>query len=229
MHDYLKELGYLPRRMDRAPQALLDLVLSTDNLAHKLVGMQLMVETMALTIFQTVRETGAEPVLCELLRYFERDEARHVGLGMQYLPQLMKEMSKREIGRLITFQCRILFWSLLETKVLEPNFRVLGIDARGVIERARRKQVAANQEAFAALGVKFDDDRNPVLALLNASIELFFPSEENRDSRWGRLRAALQSLRSELPEVSLDEFDVHAAHEIKTARGAIAQGERISA
>ena len=53
--------------------------------------MQLMVETLALTIFQLVRETKVEPVLCELLPYYERDEARHVGLGIQHLPSMMRE------------------------------------------------------------------------------------------------------------------------------------------
>ena len=34
--------------------SLLELVLETDDLAHKLLGMQLMIETLALTIFQAV-------------------------------------------------------------------------------------------------------------------------------------------------------------------------------
>ncbi|MCA9620817.1 MAG: ferritin-like domain-containing protein, partial [Myxococcales bacterium] len=84
MHDYLKLLDYVPERMDRAPQALLDLVLNTDNLAYKILGMQLMIETIALTIFQTVRELEVEPIITELMKYYEKDEARHVGLGMQY-------------------------------------------------------------------------------------------------------------------------------------------------
>src|SRR5690606_37158720 len=37
MHDYLTELGYVPERLERAPQALLDLVLETDNPAYKLL------------------------------------------------------------------------------------------------------------------------------------------------------------------------------------------------
>src|SRR4051812_29180598 len=90
MHDYLSALGYVPEPMGPAPQALLDTVLGTDNLLYKLLGMQLMIETMALSIFQAVRESQVEPVLCELLKYYERDEARHVGLGVQYIPDLMR-------------------------------------------------------------------------------------------------------------------------------------------
>ena len=55
--------------------------------------MQLTVETIALTIFQRVREIGVEPVLTDLLPYYERDEARHVGLGVQLVPQMMEKLS----------------------------------------------------------------------------------------------------------------------------------------
>lgn len=58
MHDYLSEIGYTAGRMDCTPQALLDPVLDTDNLAYKLFGMRLVIETMIQTVLQTVRESG---------------------------------------------------------------------------------------------------------------------------------------------------------------------------
>ena len=106
MYDYLKELDYLPERLDPAPEALLTLVLETDDLASKLLGMQLMIETIALAIFQEVREKRFEPVLADLMAYYERDEARHVGLGMQYLPELMKKLSPARVGALFLFQAK---------------------------------------------------------------------------------------------------------------------------
>ena len=104
LYEYLQTLGIRPGPLGRGPQALLNLVLNTDELAHKLLGMQLMIETMALTIFQMVREARPEPVLADLLRYYERDEARHVGLGMQYLPGLVAAMNRRQIASLMVFQ-----------------------------------------------------------------------------------------------------------------------------
>src|SRR5690606_24231304 len=103
-------------------------VLDTDELAYKLVGMQLMVETIALSLFQSVRESGVEPVLCELLKYYERDEARHVGLGVQYLPELMKDMNAFEVLKLSAFQVRLLSYALWETKLIEDDLDVLGIN-----------------------------------------------------------------------------------------------------
>jgi len=230
MYDYLSELGYLPEKMDRAPQALLDLVLETDNLAHKLLGMQLMIETIALTIFQTVRELKVEPVLTELMKYYERDEARHVGLGMQYLPNLMKQMNKREISAMITFQCRLLFWALWENKVLEPDFRTLGIDPRHILERGRKKQLAALDAAFAAVGLSFAREQNIVVRTLNGAIELLFPTEETRDAGVrNKLGAAWTAFWANEIDVSLGELDVHGSHAIKTARGEIATAETVSA
>src|SRR5262249_52611380 len=63
MHDYLALLGAVPTTMDRASRAVLDMVLETPSLVKKLLGMQLMVESLALTIFQVVREARIEPVL----------------------------------------------------------------------------------------------------------------------------------------------------------------------
>jgi hypothetical protein len=219
MHDYLTEIGYSPQRLDRAPQALLDLVLDTDNLAYKILGMQLMIETIALTIFQTVREIEVEPVLTELMKYYERDEARHVGLGMQYLPSLMARMSKREVSALITFQVRLLVYALAELKLLEGDFATLGIEPRMILDRGRKKQLAALHEAFNALGVDWQMDRNYAAATLKAITEMVFPTSETRPSKMKRMSEAWRVFWNP-DEIHTDaEFDVHRAHEIKTARG----------
>ena len=89
------------------------------------------------------------------MAYFERDEARHVGLGMQYLPLLMKDMSRLSVARLMTFQARVLFWAMWEAKVLEPDLRTLGIDPRALVEKARDKQLAGAVLTFVALAGLF--------------------------------------------------------------------------
>jgi len=219
MYDYLKELGYLPERMDRAPQALLDLVLDTDNLAHKIVGMQLMVETIALSIFQSVRESGVEPVLCELLKYYERDEARHVGLGMQYLPDLIKDMGPAEVLNLSVFQVRLLTYGLWETKLLEKDLETLGLNPRALLDRTRRKQMAAMQQAFEAVGMAFNRDDNFVSRSLGATIEYFFPFDKQTPASV-RAKAAWKMLREGMNQrFTEEEFAEHDKHVIKTARG----------
>jgi len=216
MHDYLTELGYTPERMDRAPQALLDLVLDTNNLTYKILGMQLMIETLALTIFQTVRELDVEPVLTELMKYYERDEARHVGLGMQYLPNMMANMNKREVSAMITFQIRLLAWALWELKVLEDDFEVLGIEPRKVLDRGRKKQLAALHEAFNALGVDWQQDRNYAAATLKAITEIMFPTDDTQGRPIKQLEAAWNQFWNRDDIHTDNEFDVHRGHAIKT-------------
>jgi hypothetical protein len=226
MYDYLKELDYLPERLDRAPQALLDFVLDTNDLAHKLLGMQLTVETIALAIFQEVREKNLEPVLAGLMPYYERDEARHVGLGMQYLPALMKRMSPLEVTRLFLFQAKLVAYALWENKVLEPDFRTLGIDPRRILERAKAKQILALREALVAVGVDVNSERSPIFSTIAALIELAFPTDETRGSILARARAARRAF-TELFVPPADALDVHAHHPIKTARGVWAPAEQV--
>jgi hypothetical protein len=226
MHDYLRALGHAPQPMDRAPQALLDIVLDTDDLAVKLLGMQLMVETIALTLFQAVRELDVEPVLTELMTYFERDEARHVGLGMQYMPTLMKRMSRREQLRLVTQQVRILAWGIAETYSLQEDFAVLGIAPREVLERCRKKQVAALDQTYRAIGLSFDKMRNPATMCLNAAVELLFPMTPAPLRRRARDAWTAFWRHRDVPEPG--ELDVHGAHRIRTARGQVAEPERVS-
>src|SRR5262249_58347802 len=112
MYDYLTALGYKPTRIDPISQKVLDLTLDTKSLANKLLGMQLMIETIALTIFAEVREARVEPVLADLMPYYEKDEARHVGLATQYLPALIRKMSRWEAAKPMAFQLRRASWTL---------------------------------------------------------------------------------------------------------------------
>ncbi len=220
MYDYLTELGYVPERLDPAPEALLNHVLETDNLAAKLLGMQLLIETIALAIFQEVREANVDPVLSELMRYFERDEARHVALGVQYLPSLFRDMSRADLLKLSLFQAKLVSYALWENKVLEPDFKRLGIDPRRILDRARAKQMAAVREAWGSLGWDVDSQRGVVMPLIGATVELMFPTESTRGSRRARLGAAWDALTKPLT-TDPSALEVHARHRIRTARGEV--------
>jgi hypothetical protein len=196
MVDYLHLLGYVPRTIDRSSRAVLDLVLRTDSMLEKLTGMQLMVETLALTIFQLVREAEAEPVLCELLRYYERDEARHVGLGVQHLPQLMRQATRWEATRAFMFQMKIVAWTLRGLKQLEPDFRALGISTRRVIQVGRNKMFTATELLWQGMGNGRPFSRQAVEATIDAVVEVLFPSDEVGPRLRDRLAAARRVLRA---------------------------------
>jgi demethoxyubiquinone hydroxylase (CLK1/Coq7/Cat5 family) len=175
MHDYLTLLGERPQKLDWWSRKVVEMTLTTDCLAKKLLGMQLMIETIALTIFQRVRELNAEPVLSELLLYYERDEARHVGLGVQLLPGLMNEMSLPEQIDIAGFQLKLLLATIGGLKSMEKDLLSIDVDPRSLLRIAAKKQDEIN------LAIRKDfphwPDDPPVMRVFEGICEAVFPSE----------------------------------------------------
>ena len=146
MRDYLQLTDYTPRPIPEPVKTALSMVMDTESLPKKLLGMQLMVEPVALTIFQEVRRVAAEPVLVDLLEYFERDEARHVALGVHHLPDVVKDMKMVELVSLISWQLRVFMLELRGLKELKSDFEALGLNVEDVFELAENKQLNALQE-----------------------------------------------------------------------------------
>jgi hypothetical protein len=62
------------------------------------LGMQIMVEGLALAAFGFMHQITAEPLLKQLLRYVMSDEARHVAFGVLSLKEYYAELSDAEMG-----------------------------------------------------------------------------------------------------------------------------------
>jgi hypothetical protein len=75
-------------------------LLSSRDLTLKLIAMQLLAEGAATAIFRTLLEARVEPVLCELLPSIEKDESRHVGLGVMHLPERFSKLNLRQMKKL---------------------------------------------------------------------------------------------------------------------------------
>ena len=175
MHDYLELLGHRPPPMDFWSRRVVEMTLQTKSLTKKLLGMQLTIETIALTLFQHVRELGIEPVLAELLPYYERDEARHVGLGTQLVPALMAKMPLPEKVGVAVFQLELLAASVFSLKAMEADLLTIGVDPRDILAIGFRKQMEMQKvmrEEFPA----WPEDP-PVNRLFHGLCELLFPSE----------------------------------------------------
>jgi hypothetical protein len=61
------------------------------------LGMQIMVEGLALAAFGFLHQMTTEPLLKQLLRYVMSDEARHVAFGVLSLQEYYKELSDAEM------------------------------------------------------------------------------------------------------------------------------------
>jgi hypothetical protein len=143
MHDYLEALGVEVPPLDFWSRRVIEATLETDELPKKITGMQLQIESIALTLFQLVRELKVEPVLSELLVFYERDEARHVGLGVQFLPSLLARLTPAQRISYSAFQVKLLTMSLGGLKSMEPELNVLGIDPQDVIRLCMQKLTSA--------------------------------------------------------------------------------------
>src|SRR6476646_10660083 len=61
------------------------------------LGMQIMVEGLALAAFGMLHQLTTEPLLKKLLRYVMSDEARHVAFGVLSLQEYYTELNSKEI------------------------------------------------------------------------------------------------------------------------------------
>lgn len=76
---------------------LLDDIINDSRWDMTYLGMQIMVEGLALAAFGFLHATTNEPLLKTLLRYVMSDEARHVAFGVLSLQEVYKEMSDKEM------------------------------------------------------------------------------------------------------------------------------------
>src|SRR6266567_3925231 len=76
---------------------LLDDIIADSRWDMTYLGMQVMVEGLALAAFGFMHQMTTEPLLKQLLRYVMSDEARHVAFGVLSLQEYYKELSDAEI------------------------------------------------------------------------------------------------------------------------------------
>jgi hypothetical protein len=76
---------------------LLDDIIADSRWDMTYLGMQIMVEGLALAAFGFMHQMTTEPLLKQLLRYVMSDEARHVAFGVLSLQEYYQQLSAAEI------------------------------------------------------------------------------------------------------------------------------------
>jgi hypothetical protein len=79
-----------------ALKSILDKILTDPRWDLKFIGMQIIIEGLALAAFQASRELTHDPVLRDMLGLIIRDEARHVTFGINYLEEFIDTLSEEE-------------------------------------------------------------------------------------------------------------------------------------
>jgi hypothetical protein len=96
-------LRYLESKLGKLYQVndnlftIMDALMRDSRWDMKFLGMQIMIEGLALGAFSMMYQSTREPLLKELLRYVIQDEARHVHYGVLALKRHFSELSDAEL------------------------------------------------------------------------------------------------------------------------------------
>jgi hypothetical protein len=121
-HRYLQERCKMIYPINPNLKALLDMVLTDERWDLKFIGMQVLIEGLALAAFQAIAQTARDPVLRQAVQLVMRDEGRHVAFGINYLEDWIRALPQDEIEERAEFAyqaCLIMRERLFSTSVAE--------------------------------------------------------------------------------------------------------------
>ena len=112
---------------------LLDMILCDERWDFKYLGMQILVEGLAMAAFANMHALAEEPLLEELVHYVMKDEARHVAFGVLSLRGFYDDMPASELRDREDFiieACQLMRDRLIGEEVAEA----VGMDPKEVRE-----------------------------------------------------------------------------------------------
>ncbi len=119
---YLKEKLTREYPVNRHLKTLLDRILTDSRWDMKYLGMQIMVEGLAMAAFGYMHQTCQEPLLLDLTHHVMRDESRHVAFGVLALQDVYGDFTaaeRREREEFLYEGCRLMRDRLLMEDVWE--------------------------------------------------------------------------------------------------------------
>jgi hypothetical protein len=130
-------------------RALLDDIIGDERWDITYLGMQVMVEGLALAVFGAIHQMTREPLLKKLLRYVMGDEARHVAFGVLGLQEYYTELSASELRHRQEFAFEAAL--RLRRRWFQPDvWERMGVDPRPVVRLMLESPPRAEQ-AFGAM------------------------------------------------------------------------------
>jgi hypothetical protein len=95
---YLNEKVPNPYPINPALGELLEDLLSDSRWDITALGMQIVVEALAMAAFRLANSTFHDKLICDITRLVARDEARHVSFGVLSLEGIYREMTRAELA-----------------------------------------------------------------------------------------------------------------------------------
>ncbi len=122
-------------------KTLLDLILTDSRWDMKFLGMQIIVEGLALAAFGTIRDTATNPLLRDLTAAVIEDESRHVAFGVLSLREFCLDLpaaDRREREDFVYEACVLMRDRITNREVWEA----MGLDAEECIAHSDQSEIA---------------------------------------------------------------------------------------
>jgi hypothetical protein len=116
---------------------LLDDIIADPRWDMTYLGMQIMVEGLALAAFGFIHATTTEPLLKKMLRYVMADEARHVAFGVISLQELYQQLSASELRERQEFAFEAAI-RMKDRMVMQEVWDRLGVPKQDVMQIVRQ-------------------------------------------------------------------------------------------
>lgn len=84
--------------INQSLKELLDATIKDHRWDFKYLGMQIIIEGLAMAAFGSLHQLAQEPLLKDLLKYVMKDEARHVAFGMLSLRDYYQDLPRNEMS-----------------------------------------------------------------------------------------------------------------------------------
>jgi hypothetical protein len=189
LRDYVALLHVPVPELDPYFRIAVRRLLCSRSLELKLFAMQILAEGAAQAIFRFLADAQIEPVLTEILPYIERDEARHVGLGILHLPARLGALGPRRCRRLATKVGAIGDLFIANQLRYLRHYRALGLEPRDLIRRADKMMYELAQKLGTVPGTDepyFRTD-DPSLPEYEEKLDRLFPRDGTEPSRDARI------------------------------------------
>ena len=144
---YLQRIHGLEYPVNKNLKALLDKTLTDPRWDLKFIGMQIVIEGLALAAFQTTKETSNCPLLRQLVHYVIRDEARHVTFGINYLSEFLQTLSEEELEERAQFAyeaCVVMRRRIINTELPAKWFGITEDEAFELIVNQENQDIFNN-------------------------------------------------------------------------------------
>ena len=144
---YLQRIHGLEYPVNKNLKALLDKTLTDPRWDLKFIGMQIVIEGLALAAFQTTKETSNCPLLRQLVHYVIRDEARHVTFGINYLTEFLQTLSEEELEERAQFAyeaCVVMRRRIINTELPAKWFGISEDEAFELIVNQENQDIFNN-------------------------------------------------------------------------------------